>query len=859
MMIDDILNNFAASDYDFRGYSCQQDELAHLFPDLIEKYRLKHSICKTLQPANLIEIGVGYGYSARAFLDACPAARYIGIENNFVANGVGENALKWAQKITEEFSVSFLIGDYQQLRSLPKGPYDLIHLSGQRNGDEIYRYLELAFEKGRAVLVDELFKSSELMQSTTWFLKKYGKFFEYSFLIPNCFGQLLIIVNNSGNEYFGNIGRKYKTLDTSYDKQYYLTDCGGYDSFRKYAGRKLMDPRLTTVLSLAEPAKGKKILDLGCGRGELAYALAKEGASVTAIDYSLDAIEIARDTFSGEGLAIDFIHSDFFELEFAAEFDVVIASDVVEHLEAPLFDRLVAQVAEILKKDGKFIVHTAPNKLNLEYVNKQRRMIASPIGCYLPPNPRTVYEDLMHLNEQTPAKLNRTLRRHFAHTLTWTTTLPDTVGSLSCPISKNVLRSGGSIFAVASASQVFKSTVLSRLTEEGSLAIHSPQQTPAVLADKIATQIRRNREKVAISESKTDTGPFEQIKNSIDQANEKVNVGEKIPPMVRFPGPVRKIALLAGRIVRFLSAFITEEQRAFNNAVVHSLRLLSENQLLIDRSPERLSQQLADLQSTVVAQGRTIAHLSDLVSASGGYNSKMNQLVSGPSPHLSESLVADDDAFYLALENRFRGSREEVKTRLQSYLPYIRQAKAGTIERSVLDLGCGRGEWLELLRDEGYVARGLERNQLMIEYCHGLGLPVVNGDLLDFLRELPDKSVGAITAFHVIEHLPFNTLREMINETYRVLTPGGVVIFETPNPGNLTVATKYFNIDPTHLKLLPDLLMHFLLEYYGFKEVVINFHTPEKELLDTNVSEIERHAHDVLLGSMEYSVVGWRS
>ena len=171
----------------------------------------------------------------------------------------------------------------------------------------------------------------------------------------------------------------------------------------------------------------------------------------------------------------------------------------------------------------------------------------------------------------------------------------------------------------------------------------------------------------------------------------------------------------------------------------------------------------------------------------------------------SPPLPADLAGLYAAFEDRFRGSREAIIERVREHLPIVEAAGAGTADRPVLDLGCGRGEWLEVLREAGLRGRGVDSNPVLVEQCRGRGLDVAFGDVLAHLRGLPDASVGAVTAVHVVEHLPFTTLVDLVDETVRVLAPGGVAIFETPNVQHLLVGACAFHTDPTHeLPLAPD-------------------------------------------------------
>src|ERR1700736_387990 len=184
------------------------------------------------------------------------------------------------------------------------------------------------------------------------------------------------------------------------------------------------------------------------------------------------------------------------------------------------------------------------------------------------------------------------------------------------------------------------------------------------------------------------------------------------------------------------------------------------------------------------------------------------------------------DALYFSFENRFRGSRDEIKKRVRFYLPFLETANIGTEGKPILDLGCGRGEWLELLREKGLTATGVDSNEAMIGHCKERQLNVTQADALEFLRNLPDRSQGAVTGFHIIEHLPLEKLVSLLGETLRVLHPGGLAIFESPNCKNLLVGASTFNIDPTHRRpIFPD-TAQFLLEIHGFQRVTLEYLSP---------------------------------
>lgn len=180
------------------------------------------------------------------------------------------------------------------------------------------------------------------------------------------------------------------------------------------------------------------------------------------------------------------------------------------------------------------------------------------------------------------------------------------------------------------------------------------------------------------------------------------------------------------------------------------------------------------------------------------------------------------DDLYKAFEDRFRGSRELITERLTVYLPLLeqmpRQAEGPTL---AVDLGCGRGEWLEILTESGFDAIGVDTNARMAQEAIDNGLTIELQDALEYLGGRPDNSVAVISAFHMVEHVPTDYLIGLLGECQRVLAEDGLLILETPNPENISVGTHTFHLDPTHKSPLPPDLLEFLVEQAGFPETAI--------------------------------------
>jgi O-antigen chain-terminating methyltransferase len=197
------------------------------------------------------------------------------------------------------------------------------------------------------------------------------------------------------------------------------------------------------------------------------------------------------------------------------------------------------------------------------------------------------------------------------------------------------------------------------------------------------------------------------------------------------------------------------------------------------------------------------------------------------------------DTFYRDFEERYRGSRELIKARLGVYVPFITPLTALYQPATAMDLGCGRGEWLELLGENGFDARGVDLDDGMLAACHERGLVAHKADAIQTLRALPDESTALVSAFHVIEHLPFADARLLVQEAMRVLKPGGLLILETPNPENLVVGTSSFYLDPSHVRPLPPDLLGFLAEHAGFRRhSILRLQEPAELLGDATVGLI---------------------
>lgn len=233
-----------------------------------------------------------------------------------------------------------------------------------------------------------------------------------------------------------------------------------------------------------------------------------------------------------------------------------------------------------------------------------------------------------------------------------------------------------------------------------------------------------------------------------------------------------------------------------------------------------------------------------------------------------------NQSFYRVFEDRYRGSRELIKRRLSVYQPFINALKQANGENcTALDIGCGRGEWLELLAEQGLKAKGIDLDHGMLQACFERGLDVEHNDGIARLTELESDSIDLISAFHLVEHLSFQQLKTLIEQAYRVLTPSGLLILETPNPENLVVASSSFYMDPTHIKPIPPDLLAFVTEYAGFIQNkimrlqepktssttlklydVINNVSPDYAVVAQKIADTPKLRHFVAVFSQNYGI-----
>lgn len=276
-----------------------------------------------------------------------------------------------------------------------------------------------------------------------------------------------------------------------------------------------------------------------------------------------------------------------------------------------------------------------------------------------------------------------------------------------------------------------------------------------------------------------------------------------------------------------------------------------------------------DIRSLSIRIDKLNEHLETLMYNQDDIRKQLSEIKKSPKPRTrqlqasrstptnSVELFANNhllDVFYTRFEDRFKDTKE-TKRLYKQYKDQFLKSKVDFKKYPVLDIGCGRGEFLEYMKEIGINAIGVDINTDMVERANKRGFSVAQGDAETYLEGVPVRSLGAITGFHLVEHIPFQNLLGIFTAAHTALVPGGFVLFETPNPENILVATNSFYFDPSHLKPIPPGLLAFALEVCGFKdiEIIRSYPVPAKNK-DSVDSEVLKHFY----GPRNYAVIGYK-
>lgn len=381
----------------------------------------------------------------------------------------------------------------------------------------------------------------------------------------------------------------------------------------------------------------------------------------------------------------------------------------------------------------------------------------------------------------------------------------------------------------------------------------------------------------------------QEIVTHLDTADRHKDAGTRLPGPTRFAS-LKEVALRFARIY-------TTEQAGFNRAVLAALHTLTHNigavevdldqrlgrvqagisstELLQQEQNERLSrieQSVDELRGAVfdLAQQRTADRTELAVQRSqlAMFLTEARRRLPDPFDREQlEKLAAEAESrlapLYEQLEDTFRGSREQILDNQREYLPDILSLGPGA---PVVDVGCGRGEWLELLRDHEVNAYGIDTNEQFVRRNQARGLDVRLGDAVEHLAGVEEGTIAAVTGFHIAEHLEFPVLVDLVDAALRALRPGGLLLFETPNPTNVIVGSSAFYLDPTHRNPLHPEFLRFLVTARGFVDVELRYLHPaadiplpspdDEAVRSASLEKLIDHLKWSFFGPLDYAVLG---
>jgi SAM-dependent methyltransferase len=354
-------------------------------------------------------------------------------------------------------------------------------------------------------------------------------------------------------------------------------------------------------------------------------------------------------------------------------------------------------------------------------------------------------------------------------------------------------------------------------------------------------------------EAETDGAPGDRYPSRRREADRLWAVSAERPFLSR-PGSLgraRGIALspvkaLLRKMMRWYVEPLAADQRRFNAAVLRLMDALSER---ADSGQTAVEEQLRSLAGASAGQERRTVELEERLT-------RLERRVRAPAQAApARASVVEPSATvpdYFAFESRMRGSTESIRERQRRYLDDFLDAAP------VLDIGCGRGEFLALLRETGIEARGVDLDADMVAYARGEGLEVEHADAVEYLQGLEDGSLGGVFAAQLVEHVPAPTLVRLLELAAAKLRPGGLLVAETINPLSPLALRNYF-ADLTHAQPLVPETLELLARQAGFGSVELRFlNAPEERLAEpadpviaANVSRL----NELLFGPLDYAIV----
>ena len=368
------------------------------------------------------------------------------------------------------------------------------------------------------------------------------------------------------------------------------------------------------------------------------------------------------------------------------------------------------------------------------------------------------------------------------------------------------------------------------------------------LAAALAREIRAAVAEAAPAEASPPAEPEELADIRLPVRRAEQYVTPTIPDASRFAGAKSTVL----RLLRFL----WRGQASFNALMLEAAHgvaaALERNRAAIDREARRFEGMSEDLARWKTAAEKEARRRDSEQDTRIAYLEALSSRSTSPSSPNVPNAPTLPESVYALFEERFRGSTVEVAEKQKFYLPFL-----WNVPGPVLDAGCGRGEFLRLLKEQGIAARGVDSNSLAVEACRAAGLDVREGDAIDALAAAPSASLGAVVAFQVVAHWPAAATFRFLAEARRAIAPGGVLVVETVNTDSLS-AMNAFYLDPTHVRPVPPEARRFLCDAAGFRELRVEYRSP----LPASERLEERSGNDarlnaILFGPQDYAVIGW--
>ena len=222
-----------------------------------------------------------------------------------------------------------------------------------------------------------------------------------------------------------------------------------------------------------------------------------------------------------------------------------------------------------------------------------------------------------------------------------------------------------------------------------------------------------------------------------------------------------------------------------------------------------------------------------------------------PPPTAGSSAQAAPRIDYMKFAEKFRGPEEYVREGQRFYVDKFRGCN------DVLDVGCGRGEFLELMKEAGIPALGIDQSEELVALCHSKGLAAKTADMFSYLSDLADQSIGGVFCAQVVEHLSPDLVPEFIRLAHAKLRRGGVLAVETPNPESLAIFATHFYLDPTHTRPIPPALLSFYVEEAGFGRIEVSRFAPAADSMP-EVNALPAEFRERFFGALDYAVVARR-